>query len=241
MKKTSADFACVNSWVFDIDNSLYPAACNLFAQIDARMTGFIENRLGLSREEARKLQKAFYVQYGTTLSGLMHEHNVKPHDFMDYVHDIDLTPISENKKLAGLIKALPGKKYIFTNGSVRHAENVAGKLGIVNLFDGIFDIAAADYKPKPHRAPYEKFIARHGIDPTKAAMFEDMACNLEVPHAMGMRTVLVASDAPWLDDEPASKRPATPSDRHDHVHYLTENLATFLHEIDIESVLSESA
>jgi len=235
------DFSHITAWVFDLDNTLYPADCNLFAQIDQRMTRFIEDLLSLPHAEARRLQKDFYVKYGTTLSGLMNEHGVKPHDFMDFVHDIDLSPVEENKQLAELITSLPGEKYIFTNGSVRHAENVTSKLGVSGLFHSIFDIAAAEYTPKPHRETYDKFLAQHDLIPTQAAMFEDIACNLEAAHALGMTTVLIASDAAWLADEPAGKRPALPTDTHDHVHHVTDDLTGFLGSIETKSTLAETA
>ena len=191
------DFRHIENWVFDLDNTLYKAECRLFAQIDARMTQFIRERLDLEHADARRLQKQYYVDYGTTMSGLMHEHDVCPETFMAYVHDIDLAPIRKNPALEKAIAALPGRKFIYTNGSTRHAENVAGALGVFHLFDEVFDIKAAGYTPKPHRAPYEKFLTSHDIDPAKAAMFEDIAVNLEVPSQFGMVTVLVETDTPW--------------------------------------------
>ncbi len=235
------DFSHVSTWVFDLDNTLYPAHCNLFKQIDARMASFIETLLGLPKTQARRLQKDYYVRYGTTMSGLMREHGVKPHDFMDYVHDIDLSAIDEDAVLSQTISTLPGEKYIFTNGSVKHAENVTRKLGIDGLFDGVFDIAAADYTPKPHRVTYDRFLDKHGLEPSCAAMFEDIAQNLEAAHALGMTTVLVASDAAWLDDEPAEKRPAAASDQHDHVHHVTPDLRGFLGSIETNAALAASA
>lgn len=218
--------------MFDLDNTLYPADCNLFQQIDARMTAFIERHLQLTHAQARILQKDYYVRYGTTMSGLMREHAVKPHDFMDYVHDIDLSPVSENRALAETIAGLPGDKFIFTNGSVRHAENVTAKLGLAGLFDGVFDIAAAEFTPKPHMETYERFLKTHDVDASCAAMFEDIAHNLVSAHALGMTTVLVASDARWLDDEPADKRPARREDAHDFVHHMTDDLPEFLKTIE---------
>ena len=223
-----ADLHHIDSWVFDLDNTLYGAECRLFDEIDARMTAFIQDRLSMDHDVARKLQKDYYVQYGTTMSGLMHEHGVAPDHFLDYVHDIDLSPISENAPLATALEALPGRKFIYTNGSVRHAENVAGALGVFHLFDGVFDIKAAGYTPKPHRAPYEAFIAEYDIDPARAIMFEDLAQNLEIPFEMGMRTVLVCSDAAWLADEPHNKRPARTGDSGTHIHYSTNDITVFL-------------
>ncbi|MEM8772160.1 MAG: pyrimidine 5'-nucleotidase [Pseudomonadota bacterium] len=222
------DLNHIDRWVFDLDNTLYPAECRLFEEIDARMTSYVRKVLDVPHTEARRLQKDYYVRYGTTMSGLMREHNVAPDDFLDFVHDIDLSRITANPALDAAIEALPGKKYIYTNGSTRHAENVAGALGVFHHFEGVFDIRAADYTPKPHRAPYEAFLDRFDIDPARAAMFEDLIQNLETPHALGMTTVLVCSDADWLSDEPQSKRPARPGETADHVHFETRDLAQFL-------------
>ena len=228
MTSDQPDFSHVSTWVFDLDNTLYPAHCNLFKQIDTRMTQFIQDRFDIPHEKARFIQKDYYARYGTTLSGLMKEHSVAPEDFMDFVHDIDLQAVDENETLAAIISSLPGEKYIFTNGSVKHADNVVGKLGLAGLFDDVFDIAAAGFTPKPHRETYEKFIKRHQVSPNEAAMFEDLAHNLEAAHALGMTTVLVTSQAAWLDDEPIEKRPAKPDDVHDHVHHQTDDLTAFL-------------
>ena len=222
------DLRHIESWIFDLDNTLYEAECQLFAQIDARMTAFIERLLDLSHEQARRIQKGYYVQYGTTMSGLMHEHGVDPEEFMAYVHDIDLAPITPNPELAIEIEQLPGKKYIFTNGSERHAENVARALGVFHLFDEVFDIKAAQYTPKPKRETYEIFLKEHDVAPNRAIMFEDLAQNLRTPHDMGMTTVLVCSDAAWLSDEPHNKRPAKPGETAPHVHHTTNDLTGFL-------------
>jgi len=222
------DFRHVDRWVFDLDNTLYEAECQLFAQIDARMTDYISSLMSMPRQDARVLQKDYYVKYGTTMAGLMIEHDVEPDHFLDYVHDIDLGPIKPNHSLAKALKNLPGEKYIYTNGSVRHAENVAGALGIFDLFDDVFDIKAARYTPKPHREPYELFLSQYGIQPKRAAMFEDISQNLETPHALGMTTVLVCSDAAWLEDEPHEKRPAKTGDTADHIDYETNDLTAFL-------------
>ncbi len=222
------DFTHIDTFVFDLDNTLYPADCHLFSQIDARMTQFIEMTLELPRERARHLQKRYYAAYGTTLSGLMNEHGVPPQDFLSFVHDIDLTELDENAALRRAIAALPGKRYVFTNGSVRHAENVAGKLGILDLFDGIFDIVQAEYRPKPHMETYRRFTDYFDINPPSSAMFEDMPDNLKAAHEMGKTTVLVQSDATWFDDEPSDKRPAKIGETYDHVHHVTQDLTSFL-------------
>jgi len=222
------DLRHINAWVFDLDNTLYAAECALFSQIDARMTAFVQQRLSLPFEDARRLQKDYYARYGTTMSGLMREHKIEPDDFLEYVHDIDLDALKPQAALAGAISALPGKKYIYTNGSARHAKNVADALGVFHLFDAIHDIKAAGYAPKPERASYEAFLSAFDIAPERAAMFEDIAQNLEPPHALGMTTVLVCSDAAWLADEPHEKRPARDGEKGAHIHYATNDLAAFL-------------
>ena len=222
------DLRHIDCWVFDLDNTLYEAECRLFDEIDARMTAYIRDRFDMAHGDARKLQKDYYVRYGTTMAGLMHEHDVEPDHFLDYVHDISLAPIKENPTLASALNALPGRKYIYTNGSVAHAENVAGALGIFHLFDDVFDIKAAAYTPKPHREPYEAFMNQFDINPSRAVMFEDLVQNLEMPHEMGMTTVLVCSDAAWLADEPHEKRPARIGDTAPHVHHATNDLTDFL-------------
>lgn len=222
------DLSHIDAWVFDLDNTLYPAECNLFAQMHVRMEAFIQQRLGLSQEAARRLHKDYYVRYGTALSGLMRENAIEPGEFLDYVHDIDLAVVEANEALAAAIAALPGKRYIFTNGSVKHAENVMARLGVSDLFDDIFDIEAAGYTPKPHRQTYERFLGAHRVAAQRAAMFEDLAHNLESAHALGMTTVLVCSQAAWADGEPEHLRPGRIGEKRAHVHHVTEDLTGFL-------------
>ena len=221
-------FREVETWIFDLDNTLYPAESNLFAQVDRRMGEFIASYLDMLPDEARRLQKHYYRTFGTTLAGLMKQHGVKPSDFLDYVHDIDLSPIQPAPDLAEAAKTLPGKRYIFTNGSRWHAERVAEKLGVLHCFDDIFDIASSDYIPKPTRHAFDRFCATHGIAPDRSAMFEDLPHNLEPAHAMGMITVLVHSS---YADHPAQRtvgpnRPLPP-----YVHHLTDDLAAFLNAL----------
>ena len=223
-----ADLGHVEAFIFDLDNTLYPAECDLFRQIDARMAEFIRGRLGVDEAEARRLQKSYYVRYGTTLAGLMREHGVKPEEFLGYVHDVDLSVVPEDADLAARIRALPGRKFVFTNGSVAHAERVMARVGILDSFDAIFDIAAAEFLPKPHAETYRRFAEACAVDAPRAAMFDDIAVNLEAAHALGMTTVLVSSAAAWIADEPAGRRPARPGDRHAYVHHVTDDLAAFL-------------
>ena len=224
--RISADFTDKSVWIFDLDNTLYPAHSNLFVQVDYRMGSFVSEFLGVDRIEARKIQKKYYRQYGTTMNGLMTCHNLDPQLYLNYVHNIDLSPISHDAALNDALARLPGRKLILTNGSVKHAENVAGKLGILHHFDDIFDIVAADFIPKPARSTYEKFMERVGIDPRKAAMFEDLAINLQVPHDLGMKTILVCSP-PHLRDEKTDMYNGVDGDA-EHVHHVTEHLSDFL-------------
>ncbi len=218
-------FKRVESWVFDLDNTLYPADTNLFAEIDQRMGGFIAEFLGVSFEEARRIQKEYYYKYGTTLAGLMHEHKLAPELFLDYVHDIDLAPISPSPALGSALAALPGRKFVFTNGSQRHAERITEKLGVAHLFDGMFDIAAAGFVPKPRAEAYGAFLKKFGVTGKSAAMFEDLPHNLETPHALGMATVLVRSS---YYDHPAQRAIDGWEKLPVHIHHYTEDLTDFL-------------
>jgi putative hydrolase of the HAD superfamily len=223
-------FRRVETWIFDLDNTLYPAECNLFLQVDQRMGQFISELLGVDRVEAKRIQKDYYYRYGTTLSGLMHEHKLAPERFLDFVHDIDLEPVCEAPRLGAAIEQLPGKKYIFTNGSRRHAERVAGKLGILHHFDGLFDITACNYVPKPKAEAYDAFLKAHGVTGPEAAMFEDLPHNLESPHALGMATVLVRSS---YMDHPMQKAMTEWRVLPPHIHHVTDDLTGFLEEVAV--------
>jgi putative hydrolase of the HAD superfamily len=221
------DLTHVDAWVFDLDNTLYPSACDLFVQIDERIMSFVSQQLSVPLAEARVVQKKYYAEHGTTLSGLMKVNGLAPQAFLDFVHDIDLAPLDAAPDLSSVLAALPGKRYVFTNGSRRHAENVTRKLKIDHLFDDMFDIIAADYRPKPHIATYDAFLDRTGVDPARAVMFEDLARNLLPAHQLGMTTVLVRTGKDW-SHEPAEVRPAGPGDHPDHVHHATDDLSHFL-------------
>ncbi|MGD8810507.1 MAG: pyrimidine 5'-nucleotidase [Gammaproteobacteria bacterium] len=186
-----------SDWVFDLDNTLYPAACNLFEQVDRRIQRFIMDMFDAGPDEARKIQKDFFHQYGTTLNGLMTNHGVDPTEYLHYVHDIDVTPVPPNPALEAVLARLPGRKLVYTNGSVPHAERVMERLGVAHHFDGVFDIVAADYVPKPEDSAFEIFVRKYGIDSARAVMVEDIARNLAPAHARGMTTVWVRSDHHW--------------------------------------------
>ena len=218
-------FRHVDVWIFDLDNTLYPATCNLFAEVDHRMGEYIAKVIGVPYEHARHLQKAYYRQFGTTLAGLMKIHKLPPGPFLEYVHDIDLSVIPAMPELAAAISALPGRRLIFTNGSRRHAENVASRLGVLDLFEDICDIAALDFVPKPERQAFDRLLKLHAVGPAAAAMFEDMPHNLEVAASLGMTTVLVHSD---YIDHPAQLKIREWRELPAHVHYLTRDLTRFL-------------
>ncbi len=222
-------FAHVDTWVFDLDNTLYPSRSRLFDQIDVRMGTFIAELLDIDRVEARKIQKQFFYEHGTTLRGLMLEHNVKPDDFLGFVHDIDHSVLLSNPDLDAAISKLPGRKLIFTSGTVAHAERVMHEIGITHHFEEIFDIKAADYVPKPQRPTYEAFLSHTGVAANRSAMFEDIIRNLEVPHDMGMTTVLVHDN----DNEDAAMINKLNDDtgNNEHVHHVTDDLAGFLSKI----------
>jgi putative hydrolase of the HAD superfamily len=218
-------FSHIDTWVFDLDNTLYPASCRLFDQIDVKMGEFVSKLMNVTYAEAKALQKQLYYKHGTTLRGLMQEHGLRPEGFLDYVHNIDYSPIAADAALAAELQKLPGRKLVFTAGTVAHATRAMDRLGITHLFDDVFDIIHADYVPKPQRPPYESFVKKHGVNPKRAAMFEDIARNLEVPHDMGMVTVLVThkdnDDAKHLKDQQDDV----------HIHHSTPHLAQFLNSI----------
>ena len=218
-------FSDVRDWVFDLDNTLYPRHTDLFSQIDVRMTEYVKTLLQLPHDEARRVQKQYYRDHGTTLAGLMANHGIDPNDFLEKVHDIDYSWVDPDPALGEEIRALPGRKFIFTNGDTGHAERTARALGILDHFDDIFDIVAADLVPKPARETYDKFVGLHRIDGAHAAMFEDLPRNLTAPKALGMRTVLLvpnnmagAAFADWEED--GRNDPA--------VDWVTDDLASFL-------------
>jgi putative hydrolase of the HAD superfamily len=216
-----SNFAHIDTWIFDLDNTLYPASCRLFDQMDRRIGEFMAELLGVSFEEARGIQKHYFKTHGTSLRGLMIEHGIEPTGYMDYVHDIDLSAVPPNLQLGAALADLPGRKLVFTNGSEKHAKRLLAHLGITEHFAGIFDIEAAGWLPKPERKTYEALVRRFHIDPTRAVMVEDMAKNLEPAHAMGMTTVWVRNDGSHLGWHVEGDGAA-------HVHHVADDLAAFL-------------
>ncbi|MGX7741523.1 pyrimidine 5'-nucleotidase [Rhodopseudomonas parapalustris] len=218
-------FDQVETWVFDLDNTLYPHHLNLWQQVDARIRDFVADWLKVSPEEAFRIQKDYYKRYGTTMRGMMTEHGVHADDYLRYVHAIDHSPLLPNPAMGDAIERLPGRKLILTNGSVAHAGKVLERLGIGHHFEAVFDIIAAELEPKPAPQTYRRFLDRHGVDPARAAMFEDLARNLTVPHQLGMTTVLVVPDGSQdvvREDWELEGRDAA------HVDHVTDDLTGFL-------------
>jgi putative hydrolase of the HAD superfamily len=221
-------FGRIETWIFDLDNTLYPHHLNLWQQVDVRIRDFIVDFLKITQEEAFRLQKDYYRRYGTTMRGLMEEHGLEPDQFLEIVHQIDHSPLTPNPALGAAIATLPGRKFILTNGTRHHADAVMSRLGIEKHFDDVFDIRAAKLEPKPRRIVYERFLARHQVDSTRAAIFEDLARNLEVPHTLGMITVLVVPEGTHtvLREEWELAGRESP-----HVDHVTDNLTEFLRRI----------
>ena len=221
-------FSHVETWVFDLDNTLYPHHLNLWQQVDERIRDYIARFLKITHEEAFHLQKDYYKRYGTSMRGLMTVHGMKPDDFLDFVHQIDHSPLEPNPVLGAALEKLPERKLILTNGTRKHADAVMQKLDIHRHFEDVFDIAAADLDPKPLPQVYERFLARHDVNPAKAAMFEDLARNLETPHALGMTTVLVVPEGQRDVFREAWELEGRDAPFVDH---LTDDLSGFLEEI----------
>jgi putative hydrolase of the HAD superfamily len=218
-------FKHIETWVFDLDNTLYPHHLNLWQQVDERIRDYIVGFLKVSRDEAFRVQKDYYRRYGTSMRGLMEEHGLQPDEFLELVHQIDHSPIEPNPALGDAIAKLPGRKLILTNGTRSHADAVMKRLGIGHHFEDVFDIRAAELEPKPRPQVYERFLKRHRVDPARAAMFEDLARNLEVPHALGMTTVLVVPQGARVvlrEDWELAGRDAP------HVDHVTDDLSGFL-------------
>ncbi|MEE2565831.1 pyrimidine 5'-nucleotidase [Hyphobacterium marinum] len=224
--ETGPDLSHVTTWVFDLDHTLYPSDAAIMSQVDARMTDYVARTLRLPRDEARIVQKTYWREHGTTLNGLMANNQIGDgREFLDFVHDIDLDVIDPDPVLADRIRALPGKRYVYTNGSMKHAENVCGRLGLSDCFDDLFDVEAAGFQPKPLMAGFERFSSRFAIRPAEASFFEDSVRNLKTAHELGWTTILIRAKPGPRDEESAG-----PGEHPDHVHFAADCLKTFLGE-----------
>ena len=188
-------FHHVTSWVFDLDNTLYPPQFRLFDQIELRMTAWVMNALGVGKTEADRLRQHYWDTYGTTLAGLMREHDIDPAPYLQDVHDIDFTLLPADPELAARIRALPGRRIVYTNACAPYAHRVLEARGLSGLFDAVYGVEHAGFRPKPEREAFESIFTQDGLNPATAAMFEDDARNLMAPHQMGMKTVHVAPKA----------------------------------------------
>ena len=213
----------IKYWIFDLDNTLYSGQTKVFSEVDKKMSTFISKKMNIDLVKAKDIQKKYFYEYGTTLSGLMKQNNIDPHDFLEFVHNIDISWLPKDLKLKEELIKIKEKKYIFTNGSHAHVENVTKQLGIDGLFDGAFDIVDANFVPKPHIDPYKKIIEKFNIEPTKSILIEDIAHNLEQAKNLGMKTC-------WLENEETfAKKDADKP----YIDYKIKNLPSFLQEINI--------
>ena len=216
-------FNFIKCWIFDLDNTLYSGKTKVFEQVDKRMSQYISEKLKVSTEEAKKIQKNYFHEYNTTLNGMIKNHKINANEFLDFVHDINIDFLQKDEKLGREIKKLDGKKIIFTNGSKQHAVNVTTRIGINQYFDDIFDIVDSDFVPKPSIEPYKKLVEKHKIHPNLCVFVEDIARNLKPAYEMGMKTIWIENDEPWakkFSDE-------------DFINYKTNNLSEFLKKINL--------
>lgn len=225
---TDVGFRHVRDWIFDLDNTLYRADNGIFAQIDGRMTEFVAGLLGVERDAARQIQKQLYRDHGTTLAGLIAVHKIDPEPYLEFVHDIDLSELRPDPALIAALMRLPGRRFVFTNGCRNHALRILERLALEDMFDQIWDIRTIEFVPKPAQAAYDAVVKAGGVTPSRAAMFDDIARNLVVPHDLGMTTV-------WLDDRSDWSRqgPEFPVASKAHIDHETPDLCSFLNSIGI--------
>ena len=212
----------IKYWLFDLDNTLYSGDTKVFDQVDKKMSKFISDKLSVSIEEAKKIQKNYFHEYNTTLNGMIKNHKIDANEFLEFVHDVNLDFLQKDELLKDQINRLNGKKIIFTNGSKAHAANVTKRIGIDKLFDGVFDIVDSNFYPKPSIEPYKKIIENYNIEPEYCIFFEDIARNLKPAHELGMKTVWIKNKEPW----------AAKYSNAEFINYRTDNLANFLKEIN---------
>ena len=216
-------FRSIKYWIFDLDNTLYSGDTKVFDQVDKKMSKYISNKLSVSIEEAKKIQKTYFYEYNTTLNGMIKNHKIDPAEFLEFVHDIDIDFLQKDPDLAKEIEKLEGKKIIFTNGSRKHALNITKRIGIDQYFDDIFDIVNANFIPKPAIEPYKKLVEKHKIDPKLCVLVEDIARNLKPAYEMGMKTIWIENEEPWAKKYSDSN----------FINYKTNNLAEFLKKVNL--------
>ena len=217
------DLHPIKFWLFDLDNTLYSGKTKVFEQIDKKMSKYISEKLNVDIKEAKEIQKSYFYQYNTTLYGLIKNHKINPDEFLNFVHDIDISFLKKDLDLAQELEKLDGKKIIFTNGSRKHAINITQRLGIGQYFDDIFDIVDCDFIPKPSIKPYKKLVEKHKIDPNLCVFIEDIARNLKPAYEMGMKTIWIQNEEPW----------AKKYSDDGFVNYKTNNLSEFLKKINL--------
>ena len=216
------DLSKIKFWLFDLDNTLYSGDTKVFDQVDKKMSKFISEKLKVNLEEAKKMQKNYFYEYNSTLNCMIKNHDIDANELLEFVHDVDLEVLKKDEPLKKEIEKLKGKKIIFTNGSKAHASNVTSRIGIEQLFDGVFDIVDSDFYPKPSLEPYKKIIENYKIVPEYCIFFEDIARNLKPAYELGMKTVWIENNEPWA---------AKYSDE-EFVNYKTGSLTNFLKEIN---------
>ena len=216
----------IKFWIFDLDNTLYAGNTRVFEQISKRISKYISEKLNVSIEEAKKIQKNYFYEYNTTLNGMIKNHKIDANEFLEFVHNVNIDFLKEDPKLKEELKQLEGKKFIFTNGSKKHALNVIQRIGIDQNFDGIFDIVDSDFIPKPAIEPYKKLVEKHTIDPNLCVLVEDIARNLKPAYEMGMKTVWIENNEPWA---------AKFSDSN-FINYKINNLSEFLKQVNLSKV-----
>ncbi|MBT3991052.1 MAG: pyrimidine 5'-nucleotidase [Rhodospirillaceae bacterium] len=221
MSKHPSELRDIETWIFDLDNTLYHVSANLFDQIDRRMCNYVAEFLNIPAAEAYKVQKSFFREHGTTLRGMMECHDMDPGPYLDYVHEIDFSPIETDEVMAKALAALPGRKIVFTNAATDYALKVIERLGVDHHMEDVFDIVDAGYIPKPAPEVYTQFVEKYDIEPSRAVMVEDMARNLIPAAALGMKTVWVQTDRPWAHSDEEAAEPD----------FTTDSLSDWLAEV----------
>lgn len=216
-------FKSIKYWIFDLDNTLYSGETRVFEQVDKKMSKYVSDKLNVSIDKAKKIQKNYFHKYNTTLNGMLKNHKIDANEFLDFVHDIDIDFLKKDVKLDEELKKLDGKKIIFTNGSKKHALNVTERIGIDQHFNDIFDIIDSNFVPKPAMESYKKLVEKHKIDPNLCAFVEDIARNLKPAYEMGMTTIWIENDDPW----------AKKFSDANFINFKTNNLYEFLKKINL--------